>query len=216
MAFRIFYNSTTADSQDMNDNFYHIAQGSIMPRTGQSLTSTDSAYDIGSSSYKWDSAYIDTINCSTVSFTGSITCDKIWTFLYEYTMPSGTSSARVEITGVDYEYYKFIVECGQVFLRPNGDSSLSYRYSEYQALTTNTYTTSWGTNTAIVIGDASATTHMYFKSNPGFKSGGSYDVLDKNEQLLAGTYLWTSTDTITSLVFSCFGNSVSFKIYKKG
>ena len=53
MSFTIFENSKVANATEFKENFYEIAKGSYLPRSGVSLTATDSANDMGSSSFAW-------------------------------------------------------------------------------------------------------------------------------------------------------------------
>jgi len=60
MAWTTFVNSTTADADEVNDNFYHIRQGNLLPMGNASMEYTTSAYDLGSSTYTWDTLHVDT------------------------------------------------------------------------------------------------------------------------------------------------------------
>ena len=71
MAFTILQESTTAFSNKVNDNFYHIADGTFYPREGTSLTAvslvTASAYNLGSSSYEWNNLFCNNLYYDSIS-----------------------------------------------------------------------------------------------------------------------------------------------------
>jgi len=60
MAWTTFVNSTTADASEVNDNFYHTRQGDLLPMGNASMQYTSGGYDLGSSTYTWANAHIDT------------------------------------------------------------------------------------------------------------------------------------------------------------
>jgi len=88
----ILINSTTADASDVNDNFYHIAQGSRLPMGGQSLSSTDGVYDLGSDSYRWNTLY-----CNNIDFDGTAN-GNLWVKVHEETVENVSD---LEITGLN-------------------------------------------------------------------------------------------------------------------
>jgi hypothetical protein len=95
MTYRVLKNSTTADASDVNENFYHIAQGSRMPMGGNSLTSTDSVYNLGSSAATWDN-----IHCQDVHSTSITSTDKgFWTRLTRVEL--SVASGEVSITNLN-------------------------------------------------------------------------------------------------------------------
>lgn len=69
MAWTVLTNSTTADADEVMDNYYYIRQGDLMPLGGANMTSTDAAYDLGSSTYAWDNGHIETLHNLTISTT---------------------------------------------------------------------------------------------------------------------------------------------------
>lgn len=95
MSFTNVVNSTATIPYDMNDNFIHVAQGSITPKNGTSLEETSSSLNIGSSVNKWNNGY----------FSGSIHCDTITseinTFKLVYSLTLTLSTDKIEITGLD-------------------------------------------------------------------------------------------------------------------
>lgn len=94
MTFRIIQHSTTCDASDVMDNFYHIAQGSVTPNVRPDLDPTDSTYDLGSSSYKWDNLYVSSIGNATIDSNGTT-----WELITKTSPNSATS--RIEFTGID-------------------------------------------------------------------------------------------------------------------
>ena len=131
MPFHILQNSLTADATDVNDNFYWIGQGSRLPMGGNSLTSTDATYDLGSSIATWNN-----LHCENIYINASInTADKsLWVLQAETTLSATAGS--IEFTGlngdVDLEY-KIIMsfpDVGANVLRMifNGDSAANYGY----------------------------------------------------------------------------------------
>ena len=127
LSFLILQNSTTCDSTDVNNNFYHVAQGSRLPMGGNSLESTDSVYDLGSSTATWNNLF-----CENIYINGSITTagEKLWSVIAETTVTATASS--VEFTGLngdnDKEYKilffgNSLLVGGWVYLHLNGDST---------------------------------------------------------------------------------------------
>lgn len=102
MTFRIFQNSTTVDASDSNDNFYHIAQGSISPMDGTLLGNTTGVLDLGSSSYRWNNIYVNSIVTSDL-----VTNDKTWETIYNDTLNSNSSSWQISIGNTDLNLYLF-------------------------------------------------------------------------------------------------------------
>jgi len=104
MAFIELENSTTADATDINNNFYHVAQGDRLPMGGDLLISTDSVYDLGSSSATWNNVFCDTLNInspvSVARYADSVrrgyyitnTSNNIWNLIDETTVYSNSAS----------------------------------------------------------------------------------------------------------------------------
>ena len=72
MAFTILTNGTTISASVLNDNFYHIGQGDLLPRGGVSLTAETGQHDLGSSGNKWRSIYINELH-TTCTVSGPMT-----------------------------------------------------------------------------------------------------------------------------------------------
>lgn len=132
MSFRIIVNSSTADPSDVNSNFYHIMQGSLIPHGGDTLTSTTELYDLGNTNYRWNDLYINNIYAS-ITFSGETTW-KIVTEVY-----ISVAAASVDISGVSGttmdEYLLLIMGVSEtddtftsVYIGFNGASSNGYSY----------------------------------------------------------------------------------------
>lgn len=52
---------TTADADEVMNNFYHVAQGDVLPRGGSTFAATSGTYDLGSTSYMWRRLYANEI-----------------------------------------------------------------------------------------------------------------------------------------------------------
>ena len=102
MSFHILYESTTADATDVNDNFYHIAQGSRLPMDGVAMGYTDNALDLGSSSVRWNNLICN--NIDTASVTASYA--KMPIVIADYTLPQAAN--EFEITGLNGDFKHII------------------------------------------------------------------------------------------------------------
>jgi hypothetical protein len=59
----------TADADELMSDFYHVAQGDLLPRGGTTFTPTTGVYDLGSSAYRWNRMYVNEI-ASTCTVSG--------------------------------------------------------------------------------------------------------------------------------------------------
>ena len=138
MTFHVLEASTTADSADMNDNYYHVAQGAILPYTQTakgSLSAVDSTYDLGNSTTTWKTLH--TVDVEADSITSSII---LWRKLSETAVLTTTS--RIEFSGLsgddDIQYKILLYAIGNttttINLYIDGDStSANYRRNEIAA-----------------------------------------------------------------------------------
>ena len=130
MSFTILQKNATITATDVNNNFYHIGQGNMMPHGGLSLDETTSAYNLGSDQYRWNNAninniYADTANISLINghyyLLDSYTID---------TLHTATSRIEFDTSGYNYRFLEFsiyIVDCStNAYLYPSGDSSASF------------------------------------------------------------------------------------------
>lgn len=125
MPFTIFVTNTTADADEVIDNFYHLG-GDRMPYDGNSLAAIDNTYDLGSSTYRWADLY-----CNYFEAPDSITTTESWIYITDETLSVTTSS--IEITGLDYDeieitFYLLDNTATAVYMVFNGDSGTNYGY----------------------------------------------------------------------------------------
>lgn len=52
-SFTILANSTTANANDVMNNFYHVRRGDLLPLGGTSMAPTTGALDVGNASFSW-------------------------------------------------------------------------------------------------------------------------------------------------------------------
>lgn len=231
MSFYIFTSGTTAYANEVMDNFYHVADGDRLPLGGQSLTSTDSAYDIGSSSTTWSNAFINTINCTNLEITGSVTSTKTWNIM-AYSELDDTATA-IEFTGlsgdIDKEYFiqmnvyptESITTYTYVIF--NGDSATNY------CIQTNIHRL---TLTSIRLVNSNLNSYSvpsFFNVNVYARSGGVRGVLANRTMPTSGNPevytifyggVWNNTDDeITSIKFyintGSFGTNTSIYLWAK-
>jgi len=63
VAFTVFTADTTVGATEMNDNFLHVGQGDLIPRTGTTLLLDDSVTsNLGSDDYRWKTIYTTNVN----------------------------------------------------------------------------------------------------------------------------------------------------------
>ena len=82
-----------ADADEVMLDFYHVAQGNVLPRGGASFSPTASVYDLGSTAYRWDQLYVNEI-ASSVTFSGPATFNGTVSFTGEVTFSSLMSGSR--------------------------------------------------------------------------------------------------------------------------
>jgi hypothetical protein len=224
MAFTVFTNSTTAVASEVNDNFYFVAQGNRLPRTGNSLTETTGVYDVGSATYKWNTLFTNSLSCANLNISGSITSEYMLgpEYLYE---ELSCASSRIEITGLNgescdaYEVYVNISAYKPLYIWPNGDSNVAnygsqrlvVDYSTTSALVTNT---SGNTASCIYCSLAGRVKSIIHPKNensrivqtifygddlykPAWSTPSTYRYFYKNQS----TSWSNDSDTLTSLVF---------------
>jgi hypothetical protein len=136
MAWNTIADSLTADAADMNGNFNLVAAGTREPRSsaGVDMVTTNGVYDIGGSSSRWRTGYINNLDIS-----GSVTtADKnLWILEAETTLSSPALS--IEFTGLngdDTNQYMIITRpkgfnttvAGDLEMIINGDSAANYGY----------------------------------------------------------------------------------------
>lgn len=213
MSFHILLNSTTADASDVNDNFYHVAQGSRLPMGGNSLAYTNGAYDLGSASYKWNNLY-----CNNINVTGNLA--NTWNKIYSDELASNTT--RIEISGLDGDtdinYYLICrfkspnTTC-TYYLTFNGDSSATYGYyriegsasSAVYAYRANSQTGIYiGYNNAITTTSDTTFSNTWIYGKSGFKKPALTNMMISTSETHVGNIMmyaqvWNNTGTITSI-----------------
>jgi hypothetical protein len=224
MAFHVLINSTTADASDVNENFYHIRQGSVLPVGGSSLSYTNSVYDLGSSSYKWKDFYANNIYTDDIYVSGAGNNGSLFRKIYSEILSA--TSTRIEITGLngdnDNEYMLFIKHVwasatniysgAALFL--NGNSAGTCNLRVWRSLTTasisfNTADNNFKIGTFINYGAAQSTCCMghwliygqsgNIKMIMGELAGGFANAaITGTEESQAGVY--NGTETLTSMV----------------
>ena len=127
MSFNILANSYTAWANQINDNFYHIAQGDRIPRGGNSLTATDAAYDLGSSTGAWNNLFCNTLNINNplapASTPSAVTVSRLgysWNLIDEVYAESVAAGSP----GLDRNY-NLTGEINQVYINAYIDRTIS-------------------------------------------------------------------------------------------
>lgn len=128
--YKIFYDSTTADSSDMNDNFYEIGSGSIFPKGGNYLLPTNNAYNLGSSTYKWADGYFSKIYSSDFNVSNTITASRSIRRLYNYIVTKTTTRIEFSINTLTSD----LLILGNIISTPTG---AVYFFSGGDSTTTN-------------------------------------------------------------------------------
>lgn len=91
MSFTIAKKGALISSTETNDNFQFIADGNLLPRTGDSLAANDATNDLGTSVFTWQDIHVQNIDVQ-----GSIT--STWKMIAETTLSALAS--KVEFTGL--------------------------------------------------------------------------------------------------------------------
>ncbi len=220
MAYNIIQQSTTTDADDMRENFEYIGSGSRLPMTigATGAGNTDSVYDLGSASYKWNNIYGNSIICNTSSV--------IFNSWYRIQTIQITSAvARIEITGlngdtdIEYEIIARIISgnaTSQAYsLHCNGDSASNYAY-EYilgdGAVVSAALQSAAGFFLGFVQQDSTTTKIIFNNSILYAKTGYERTCMNTNldacgekwvGRLMNMGQIWNNTSsTITSLVFT--------------
>lgn len=226
--FRVLKNSTTADAADINDNFYHVFEGSILPMSGNYLRHTDSSCNIGSSTYKWNNAYIDNIYANNIICSGSISSTNIWSLISEFSVNATyTSTSRIEFTSLD-GYDNYMIDCvfnislyataSSIVMVINNDSSTTHHYNGI--VLSSTYTTAITSDTEsfpIVIAYGSGTQQAYFSkicvNQTSSKIDAMWDTISPAHtvySMFLGAGYQTATTAISSFAFYPQTNVTNF------
>ena len=220
MAFVDIINYTMTIPDDVNNNFYHVAQGTVLPRGGDLLDATTSVNDIGSATYRFKDAYVTNIN----NVTGTANPDGL-NLMWQLVAEVYPTTNRVAITGLNGDasgVYDIIfygahdantaLSC---FLNVNGDSTTANYAETYFRF----YTLVWAATTVARIPVITSVRQATTGSQVGM---GKCTLYTKTGQIRTGiidramycngssiTYFeesffrWSNTSsTITSLVFT--------------
>lgn len=228
MAFSIF-TSGASDADAVNANFYHIAQGTRLPRGGTSLDPTTGIYDVGSGTYKWNSFFVNSLSCANLNITGSFTSNQ--GFIVEQNFNCMTNEERlrnfvINLSGADnvdyyllhlYELHSTTSCVWQLYL--NGDSDTA-NYAAQNTIIKNVATT---ITIANVTGTITALPLAYNVTTTSFNYGYhkiiikpetensklvivNSNYLSRSSNLRESAYRvvsWDNTsDTLSSLVFA--------------
>jgi len=161
MSFRILRHSTTADASDSNDNNYWIGQGSVLPMSGSLLLNTTGTHDLGSSSYKWDNAYFESIPSLTLD-SGNNTWEHITRSIVNI------DTSRINITGLDTQDTLFVMT--YLFKTATSTAATVTMYIN-QFSTTANYTRMWAQSSITAASNfTTARTPMILANNAGTTS----------------------------------------------
>jgi len=136
MAFTHFTNGTLANADEVNNNFYYIAQGDRLPIATATMGYTDGAFNIGATATTWANLYADNIYCTNLNITGSVSSSSVRNILMSLSESAGTSFEFTGLQGdTEKEYYLY---CGfkcaasgaTLSINFNGISGTSY-YHQY-------------------------------------------------------------------------------------
>ncbi len=170
MAFTIFQKYTLVDPDEVNDNFYHIGDGDLMPRGGLSLTVTDSVYDLGNADTRYSEIHVNDVN-----ITGELS--ESWNLVGREVLSATAATLSIsDLDGENSEFFHIIARavCGststQLLRMAVGDTTsniiTSSNYSQVGIMSTNdTTTVSYITGTSgFILGrnDGVTTTSVIF------------------------------------------------------
>lgn len=126
------YSSTALVASQTIANFQHVRSGHILPKAGASLAETTGAHDIGSTTYRWDKLYTNSIATTItvsapVTFTGDATFNTTTTFSGGV-FPTRISVAYIEnisVTPADLTGTAFILDWNTVTVNTIDGASLT-------------------------------------------------------------------------------------------
>jgi hypothetical protein len=215
MSYTLLEKYHTGSATDLNNDYYHVGQGSLAPRGNASLELTTGVYNLGSSAASWNNAYINTINL------GSGTVNRCMNMIAEVTLTATASS--IEFTGLNgetdviYEINCDIVGYASVgvYCYINGDSvTNNYGYQRIQINNTTYNPSRVLSNTGIYLNYliVGTTTAKYGKVNLIMYANNLLKlVLSKSIFSVGQTYVdelqifgqvWNNSATLTSMKFT--------------
>lgn len=131
MTFKTIVNSTATIPYDVNDNFLYVANGSIMPKIGVSLEYTTNSYNIGSSTQKFNTLYLNGIVDSQNGY--SLTGIQ-WFEIVNHIISSATANIEFSVDGLGYKNYKVVV-IGEYNSQSAGSSNYHRIYINHDSST---------------------------------------------------------------------------------
>jgi hypothetical protein len=218
MPFTIFQHSTAAHASEVNDNFYHIGQGDVLPRDGNSLTVIDSTYDLGSSTFKWNNIYAN----KTYLYGNMYDAMNL---ISEVTLT--VTSSVIDITGLNGEtdeIYEIIFNgvgyaTGTAYMFPNADSQTNnYGYQYFMAISTAIVAARSMSNLGIYVGRYlyETITTKFSKSYLRIYSNNNIKLILNTEarqidnsyigNMVKWGFIWNNSATLTSLKFTGYFN----------
>jgi hypothetical protein len=212
--FTIFEQSTTAYAEEINDNFYHIAQGNLLPRSGVSLTTIDSTYDLGSSICNWNNLFCNTLNIYSAVYSDN----RLWQLLKTTILTVTASTIDILPAGFSGDNYEEIKISGNLYLTGStiylyfGDS-LTCGYQYLRSVDTATvYLTAmrYTSQSSIEIGNGDTLTVKYCSFNcvMNTKTGIQRNIYSDYVNFINSTTIgnilecagtWSASNTLTSL-----------------
>lgn len=212
MAYIIFEKGHTISADDFNNNYYHAAQEDMLPLGGASLETTDSVYDLGSASYKWDNVHIQNLELQADG-----EAENCLNLIAEITLT--TTATTIEITGLNGEtdiFYEIISIFANytesaIALYANGDSASNYGWQQMQSYTTSVTAHNSSPTARIVVSDSLVDGRS--KSNLSVHGAGSsklfliktgYRMELANKVWRYFGSVWNNSDTLTSFKLTTF------------
>ena len=204
----------TISADDFNNNYYHVGQGHLTPKSGTLLEETTGLYDLGSNAYRWNDVHIQNIELQSG---GEI--PKCMHIIAEVTLTATASS--IEFTGLNGEtdkIYEIICNLkgyatGSTALIFNSDSATNYGYQLIYVLGT-TITAARNNASNIFLGwlFLNTTTGQYIKNHIICYANNNIKlILQKDADSIGDTYIraqhiygqvWNNSETLTSMKFN--------------
>lgn len=228
MAFTVFHTGDTASATEVMNNFYHIFQGDRLPRGGANLEPTTGVYDIGSSAYRWNNVFCesiigDTINSTNHQIFRKITSVDIGQSATSYDI-TGLNNAISRIYYLDIKLQSSVSEtsgASYIKLGINNDSTQSYGYRLKFGATGYTISS---IAQSIFLSQMAVTTSAYcgisviLYSTPGFATVGEVMFFKFSisssivpSSYFGGFFTWKGTATLSSIQiempFACAAGS---------
>ena len=212
--FTVFNSGGDINANEWMSNYYVVGQENFLPRGGSTLSPTNSVYNLGSSSHKWNNIFIN--NLPTVT-----SISDTFNLISNITLSSAANS--IEFTGLgtvsDTTYYLTFrlfndtSSTDDITLFFNNDSSTTYGKSYFKWSNSSESYDVAGTQSGIDIGQCATSTGFttfesyinVFHSNNKFLIG--YGGFSDIEQTAGSFYIvsgtWNSQSTVTSIKIYC-------------